>query len=152
AATEKQIREFVAGRIAYFKVPRRVIVLDAIPKGATGKPQRIGLYEKLGLTSVDATTTDETPVGPVHEILSALWAEVLGAPPVTMRTSFFDAGGDSLLATQFVMKVAHTLAVELSLLEFFDGPTVADVGALVAPRLDGATAATGADTTANNSH
>lgn len=48
-ATEKDIRTFAANRMADFKVPRKVIILDEIPKGATGKMQRIGLAEKLGL-------------------------------------------------------------------------------------------------------
>ena len=46
---EQEIREFAAERLANFKVPRRIIILDEIPKGATGKLQRIGLAEKLGL-------------------------------------------------------------------------------------------------------
>jgi len=50
AATERELREFVATRLAPFKVPRRVFFLDEIPKGATGKLQRIGLASKLGLT------------------------------------------------------------------------------------------------------
>ncbi len=48
--TEREVRDFAAERLADFKVPRRVIVLDEIPKGVTGKLQRIGLAEKLGLT------------------------------------------------------------------------------------------------------
>jgi len=48
-ATEKDIRAFAATRVADFKVPRKVIILDEIPKGATGKMQRIGMAEKLGL-------------------------------------------------------------------------------------------------------
>ncbi|MES2666194.1 MAG: acyl--CoA ligase [Pseudomonadota bacterium] len=48
-ATEREIRDFCATRMADFKVPRRVIILEEIPKGATGKLQRIGLAEKLGL-------------------------------------------------------------------------------------------------------
>ncbi len=48
-ATEKDIRDFAAERVAAFKVPRKVVILDEIPKGATGKLQRIGLAEKLGL-------------------------------------------------------------------------------------------------------
>jgi acyl-CoA synthetase (AMP-forming)/AMP-acid ligase II len=48
-ATEREIRDFCATRMADFKVPRRVVILDEIPKGATGKLQRIGLAEKLGL-------------------------------------------------------------------------------------------------------
>jgi len=49
AAEESEVREFVSGHLADFKVPRRVLILDEIPKGATGKLQRIGLAEKLGL-------------------------------------------------------------------------------------------------------
>ncbi|MBU9699102.1 acyl--CoA ligase [Rhodobacteraceae bacterium HSP-20] len=49
SATEREIRDFAASRMADFKVPRRVVILDEIPKGATGKLQRIGLAEKLGL-------------------------------------------------------------------------------------------------------
>jgi acyl-CoA synthetase (AMP-forming)/AMP-acid ligase II len=48
-ATEHEIREFAAEHLADFKVPRKVLFLDEIPKGATGKLQRIGLAEKLGL-------------------------------------------------------------------------------------------------------
>ena len=49
AATEKELREFLGGRLAAFKVPRTILFLDEIPKGATGKLQRIGLAQKLGL-------------------------------------------------------------------------------------------------------
>ena len=47
--TEADVRAFAAERLAAFKVPRRVLVMDDIPKGATGKVQRIGLAAKLGL-------------------------------------------------------------------------------------------------------
>ena len=48
-AEEREVRDFVATHLADFKVPRRIVILDEIPKGATGKLQRIGLAEKLGL-------------------------------------------------------------------------------------------------------
>ncbi|MCB1489501.1 MAG: AMP-binding protein, partial [Bauldia sp.] len=48
-ASEQAIREFAATRLADFKVPRKVLILEEIPKGATGKLQRIGLAAKLGL-------------------------------------------------------------------------------------------------------
>jgi acyl-CoA synthetase (AMP-forming)/AMP-acid ligase II len=48
-ANEKVLRTFVSEHLADFKVPRRIVILDEIPKGATGKLQRIGLAEKLGL-------------------------------------------------------------------------------------------------------
>jgi acyl-CoA synthetase (AMP-forming)/AMP-acid ligase II len=50
SATDIELREFASKRLAAFKVPRRIIFLEEIPKGATGKLMRIGLAEKLGLT------------------------------------------------------------------------------------------------------
>ncbi len=49
AATERELQDFMNGRLAAFKVPKKIVFLDEIPKGATGKLQRIGLAQKLGL-------------------------------------------------------------------------------------------------------
>ena len=51
ACTEAELRDFAATRLADFKVPRKLVFLEEIPKGATGKLQRIGLAQKLGLAS-----------------------------------------------------------------------------------------------------
>jgi acyl-CoA synthetase (AMP-forming)/AMP-acid ligase II len=48
-ATERELRQFAADRLTDFKVPRRILVVAEIPKGATGKVQRLGLAAKLGL-------------------------------------------------------------------------------------------------------
>ena len=48
-ASEREIKDFAMEKLADFKVPRRIIFVNEIPKGATGKMQRIGLAEKLGL-------------------------------------------------------------------------------------------------------
>jgi acyl-CoA synthetase (AMP-forming)/AMP-acid ligase II len=47
--TESDLRAFAAERMVDFKVPKKIVILSEIPKGATGKLQRIGLAEKLGL-------------------------------------------------------------------------------------------------------
>jgi acyl-CoA synthetase (AMP-forming)/AMP-acid ligase II len=49
--SERELRAFAAEHLADFKVPRKVVFLAEIPKGATGKLMRIGLAEKLGLTA-----------------------------------------------------------------------------------------------------
>jgi acyl-CoA synthetase (AMP-forming)/AMP-acid ligase II len=50
SADEPALRAFVTERLAPFKVPRKVVFLSEIPKGATGKLQRIGLAERLGVS------------------------------------------------------------------------------------------------------
>jgi len=47
--SEQELKDFASKRLADFKVPRRFVFVEEIPKGATGKLQRIGLAEKLGL-------------------------------------------------------------------------------------------------------
>jgi acyl-CoA synthetase (AMP-forming)/AMP-acid ligase II len=47
--TESDLRDFASRHLAAFKVPRKIIFLNEIPKGATGKLQRVGLAQKLGL-------------------------------------------------------------------------------------------------------
>lgn len=48
-ATDRDLKDFASKSLAAFKVPGRILIVDEIPKGATGKLQRIGLAEKLGL-------------------------------------------------------------------------------------------------------
>ena len=47
--TERELQTFVGARAADYKVPKKILFMDEIPKGATGKLQRIGLAQKLGL-------------------------------------------------------------------------------------------------------
>jgi acyl-CoA synthetase (AMP-forming)/AMP-acid ligase II len=48
-ADERALQAFVAQRAADYKVPKKILFMEEIPKGATGKLQRIGLAAKLGL-------------------------------------------------------------------------------------------------------
>jgi acyl-CoA synthetase (AMP-forming)/AMP-acid ligase II len=51
ALSEQDVRDFAATRLAAYKVPRRVLLMHHLPKGATGKVQRVGLARKLGLVA-----------------------------------------------------------------------------------------------------
>ncbi len=48
-AVEKELREFAALHLADFKVPKKILFMADLPKGPTGKLQRIGLAQRLGL-------------------------------------------------------------------------------------------------------
>jgi acyl-coenzyme A synthetase/AMP-(fatty) acid ligase len=50
ATNAEALRHFVAGQLAAFKVPRRIVLVDEIPKGPTGKLQRTGLAAQLGVS------------------------------------------------------------------------------------------------------
>ena len=139
---EATLRRFVSESLAYFKIPRRIVFVDALPKGATGKLQRIGLAERLG---VHAQATSDAPAEgrdavaprtPLEEVLAAVWMEVLGTPPGGVHADFFAAGGDSLRATSFLGRVQELLAVPVPPLTFYDAPTVAALAGWLAPVLE----------------
>ena len=54
SADERELREHASRHLADFKVPRRILLVPEVPKGPTGKVQRIGLAQKLGLAPADA--------------------------------------------------------------------------------------------------
>ncbi len=132
--TEREVREFVAARLAPYKVPRRVVFVDAIPKGPSGKLQRIGLADTLGLADLDAHEAPAAFVEPTTaaELLMAeLWCEALGLESVSAADHFLDVGGDSLTATRLLTRVRDEIDIEVSMLAFFDAPTIAEQARLV---------------------
>ncbi|MFK8185396.1 MAG: AMP-binding protein [Phormidesmis sp.] len=138
SVSEQALKAFVAERLADFKVPRVVLFVDEIPKGPTGKRQRIGLAEKLGLTASDPTAARPTYVGPqtpVEETLVAIWTEILKvSSSIGIQDNFFQLGGDSILATQIINRVRTELGVELSFLIFFQQPTIANMAIIITQR------------------
>jgi len=134
SVTELDLREFAASRLADFKVPRRVVVLDEIPKGALGKVQRFGLADVLGLPGAPEAGRPgpgpaHAPRTPLEEALAEIWREVLRIPRMGVHEHFMDLGGDSLLATQVLARVRQAWGIDVSPIEFFDTRTVAGLAA-----------------------
>jgi len=104
------LRGFALERLADFKVPRRILVLDELPKGATGKVQRIGLAERLGLTREEAPARARPawrqPQTELERDIAALWAELLDVGEVGLDDDFFALGGDSITAAELMATVA----------------------------------------------
>jgi acyl-CoA synthetase (AMP-forming)/AMP-acid ligase II len=127
-ATPKDIRQFATGRIADFKVPRQVVIVGQIPKGPTGKVQRIGLAAKLGLAAGTALPRGfVAPRTPLEKALAEHWAEILQVEQIGIHDDFFASGGDSLLATLVLVHVYEVTKVEFDVSRFFEAPTVAEV-------------------------
>jgi hypothetical protein len=131
-ATEQELREFLLSRLAHFKVPSQIIFVTNIPKGPTGKVQRIGLYEKVRSR---LQPEFEAPRTLTEEVLTELWQEVLAVRPVGIHHNFFGIGGDSLLATQLTARINARFALEVSVASVFRFPTVSSQAILVESEL-----------------
>jgi hypothetical protein len=138
APTERELQKFAADRLADHKVPRAIRIVEAIPKGPTGKVQRIGMAERLGLDDVSPDLARETSGGTVAPIapsvpprtaterdVAAIWAEVLGLDAVGVHDDFFAMGGDSMLAAIITTRIGERLGHrDLPLATFLWAPTV----------------------------
>jgi acyl-CoA synthetase (AMP-forming)/AMP-acid ligase II len=102
------LRRFLEGKLTSYKIPRRILILDQLPKGTTGKVKRRQLANILAPASRGATT----PCAPVgariqhleHELLR-IWRSLLKRDDLTIDDDFFESGGDSLLAIEMLLEL-----------------------------------------------
>ncbi len=126
--TMQELRRFAANKLADFKVPRLIIFVADIPKGTTGKIQRIGLGEKLQ-TELEIAKRHETsdifePRTSAEKKLLSIWQQIFDSTPIGIRDDFFALGGDSIKAARILMLVEKDFNVHLSLKEIFNLSTI----------------------------
>ncbi len=136
AADEESLQRFLADRLAFAKMPKRVVVLDEIPKGPTGKLQRIGLAERLGIRSVHSgKSTSFQPTSrassDTEDGIAAIWREVLRKDDIAPDDDFLTVGGDSITASQLVVRVRKKYGLDIPLMDFFNASTISRQAALV---------------------
>jgi len=133
SATEQEMREWAFSSLAAYKVPTQVVFVEEIPKGPTGKVQRIGLAEKL---ESELSARFVAPRNAAEKALAGIWEEVLGVAEVGSCDNFFALGGDSLRATQLVARVRAAFGVELPITATFRQPILTDQAVAVEELLE----------------
>jgi acyl-CoA synthetase (AMP-forming)/AMP-acid ligase II/thioesterase domain-containing protein len=104
-ANERTLQDFVGAQLAPYKVPRRIVFVDEIPKGPTGKVQRIGLAERLGVSPNGTAGVMREPYRFLESELIAVWESVLDLHDLSVNDDFFALGGDSILGAEAVARV-----------------------------------------------
>ncbi|KAA1251173.1 amino acid adenylation domain-containing protein [Mycobacterium simiae] len=119
-AAPVEVRAALADKLPAYLVPAAVVVISSFPLTVNGK------LDTRALPAPDYTDTDRyrPPTTPTEEILTAVYARVLGLQRVGIDESFFDLGGDSLLAMRVITAINATLDADLSVRTVFEAPTV----------------------------
>ncbi|MCG8603939.1 AMP-binding protein [bacterium] len=124
----QDIQDHARARLADYKVPSQIIIVDKIPKGPTGKLQRIGLHEKLADLM---KTKHEMPANSTEDKLRHIWTKVLGVQQPGVTENFFALGGDSLLAVELLLKIEKTFKRSFPVEIIFQAPTIRQLGELI---------------------
>ncbi|MGA5168112.1 MULTISPECIES: amino acid adenylation domain-containing protein [Streptomyces] len=135
------LREHTARLLPDYMVPAQCVQIDVVPLNANGKVD----VRALPIPRPAAPGGQE-PRSVREQLLSELFAEVLGVPEVGIHSSFFDLGGHSLLATRLISRVRNALGVELPVRRLFDSPTVAGLAASLDGPADGPRSTSGLET------
>jgi acyl carrier protein len=121
-----------------FKVPRQIVFVPEIPKGPTGKIQRIGMAEKLKheLEAYKSGEADETSVlrTPLERDLLSIWQRELERQDIGFQDDFLALGGDSIKAASILIFVDDRFNVNLSLSDIFIAPTITSMAAMILER------------------
>ncbi|MET0264841.1 MAG: phosphopantetheine-binding protein, partial [Duganella sp.] len=129
------LRRELAQHLADYMIPSAFVVLDAFPLGPNGKVDRKALPAP-GRAAV-ASHAYAAPQGVVEEAIAAIWQDLLKLERVGRHDQFFELGGTSLLATQFVARLRDAIGVHLPLMQVFEAPALSALAeAAVGAELD----------------
>ena len=135
--TEEKVTQFLRDRLAAYKIPRRIVFADDIPKGTTGKIQRhelagaFGLSEKIDALRASRHSDQRTP-SLLETRLKLLWEKALGLEKtVGLDENFSMLGGDSLQAVELLELVKRELGYSLPQSVLIEHATVAGMAAYI---------------------
>lgn len=128
--TAGKLRAALEGRLPCYMVPAAFVVLDAIPLSPMGKVDRAAL-PKPGRKRPDLEREYVAPTTSVERFLARLWSEILEVEPVGAHDPFFELGGTSLQALRFIAKLGEELGRPVSVVAFFEAPTVAEIAVVL---------------------
>ncbi|MGF0263473.1 amino acid adenylation domain-containing protein, partial [Rhodococcus ruber] len=118
------VRDSVAQFLTSYMVPHAVVVLNSIPLTPGGKLDRRALPEPEQEARVF-----RAPTTPVEEIVARVFADVLGVERVGLDDDFFELGGNSLVATQVISRLAAALGTAVPVRTLFEASAVASLAA-----------------------
>ncbi|KOG86365.1 hypothetical protein ADK38_31470, partial [Streptomyces varsoviensis] len=118
-----ELRAHAFAALPDYMVPAAVVTLDALPLTPNGKLDRAA----LPAPDYSAGSTGRAPRDARESLLTDLYADVLGVHRVTIDDSFFDLGGDSILALRLVGR-ARLAGLEFSVRDVFAHRTAAALG------------------------
>ena len=118
----KEIRDTIGKRLPKYMLPHIFTHIVEMPLTSSGKVNRKALPE-IDLNCIYRDAEHVAPKTQLEKELCGLMKIVLGLDSVGITDNFFDFGGDSLKAIEFVSK-AHNEGIYFSLQNVFDYPTV----------------------------
>jgi len=125
-----ELRSYLQQRLPQYMVPSQFVSLTELPLTVNGKVDRRALPDP----EIERATVGEefcAPRTPAEEMLAGVWAEVFRITQVGVHDSFFDLGGESILAIKLVSRINKDFDIELPVRALFEQPTIAELATCI---------------------
>jgi amino acid adenylation domain-containing protein len=129
--TAEELRIALKCRLPSFMVPTHIISLAALPLNQNGK---IDITQLPPLSNFNTDNPQPVFISNTQRRLHAIWSDLLPIPVISVQNSFFEQGGDSLLAMQLQHQINHHFQSDIAVVDVFRYPTIETM----ARHLDGA--------------
>ncbi len=131
APTAADLRVELQGRLPEFMAPAVFVLLPELPLTPSGKVDRRALERIEAGAGQPDSSGFAAPRNQIEEMLCGLWSDLLGVERLGIHDNFFQLGGHSLLVARLASRVRQAFGVELSMVEIFKQPTVAELALLL---------------------
>lgn len=124
--SEDALQRYASKHLIYYKVPHKVVLVDNIPKEATGKINRISMAEKLGITvnTANSGTVKNPACDALEHKMMDIWRKILKKSDIGINESFFNIGGDSLTATFLSVQIEEIFGKYVPVSLLYENDTV----------------------------
>jgi len=123
AALRAELRQWLRRKLPDYMLPSAIVTLESLPQTPEGKTDRLALPPPAA-ESFQTSDQFVAPRDPTEETLAKIWASVLKLERVSVRDSFFDLGGQSLLAVALFARLEKEFGRKLPLATLFRAPTI----------------------------
>ena len=127
---KSSLRQFLQERLPNYMLPSAFVFLDSLPITPNGKIDR-RILSNLDIANIQSETNFVAPTNSTEEVLTKIWAEVLGVERVGIHDNFFELGGHSLLSVRLVFEMEKALKYHFPLKSLFQIGTIAEIAKFI---------------------
>lgn len=130
---EESLQKHLKNSLSEFKIPQNILIVKKIPKGPTGKLQRMKLAELFKDELAQRIKKYAAPIDEIEKTLAEIWEKNLKIKKIGRDDNFFKSGGDSLRLTKTLYDIKKK-DFDLELKDLYENQTIASLANAIRKR------------------
>ncbi len=125
--SDKQIKSYLKESLPNYMIPTYICQLDKMPLTVNGKIDKKRLPEVI----LENESKTVFPINETQEKLLEVFKSILSSEKISLTDSFFELGGDSLLAIKLILLINEKLKVRITMQNLYENSTIIELANLI---------------------